>query len=72
MYLLLICSYWLARLNVSIALAQLAAAGFPGYAIYLCFQGHVLEGEEERDRGPEWVSSRFREEVEILRGPVLP
>ncbi len=36
------------------------------------FEGHIFEGEEKGDGDEEWVSSRIREKVEVLCGPVFP
>ncbi len=36
------------------------------------FGGHIFEGEEKGDGEEEWVSSRVREKVEVLCGPVFP
>ncbi len=35
-------------------------------------EGHIFKGAEKGDREGEWVSSRVREKVEVLCGPVFP
>ena len=34
-------------------------------------EGHIFKREEKGDREEEWVSSRVREKVEVLCGPVF-